>query len=259
MNLEYVYVDTQLGARYTLAFHAKEETLQKRLRAPWVIGRYQGAYRMGQFATLEPNLFVVFNDLMLNLQTDGSPKPDQAPRYVGFNIPVANPETSETGMMHFRNYCGDQGQSPGHYADSVFAPTTWDEHIVGSGINSTITFHARFEPETGGKVEIDLTYRRSLPRLVESRAPEFFVWAAHDPTILRVYQDYGLAEMIWLHDVNLNHVDHLEFHVETPEMQDLFDGSEQLISVVSNPIYTRKVFVPQAWLAALQNPAAAHN
>jgi hypothetical protein len=63
----------------------------------WVIGRYQVAYRMvqRQAANLPPNLLVVFNDLMLNLQADGTPKSDQRPRYVGFNIPVINPETSE--------------------------------------------------------------------------------------------------------------------------------------------------------------------
>jgi hypothetical protein len=65
-----------------------------------VIGRYQVAYRVvqRQAANLPPNLLVVFNDLMLNLPADGTPKYDQRPRYVGFNIPVINPETSERGI-----------------------------------------------------------------------------------------------------------------------------------------------------------------
>ena len=100
MDREFVYLDSQLGSRYILAFHAKAQALQKRVRGPWVIGLYQGAYRMVEAqSSKQPNLFVVFNDLMLNLQTDGTPKPDPMPRYVGFNIPVANPETSETGVL----------------------------------------------------------------------------------------------------------------------------------------------------------------
>ena len=246
MDREFVYLDSQLGSRYIFAFHAKAQALQKRVRGPWVIGLYQGAYRMVQAqSSKQPNLFVVFNDLMLNLQTDGTPKPDPMPRYVGFNIPVANPETSETGMMHFRNYSGDRRQSPGHYADSVFAPAFWDEQIVGSGSSSVISLNASFEPETGGRVELRLRYRRSLPQLVESKAPEFLVWAAHDLRILRVYQDYGLTELLWRRDQDLKRVDEVGFRVETPEMGDIFDGSEELISIVSNPIYTRKVFAPQ--------------
>jgi hypothetical protein len=66
-------------------------------------------------------------------------------------------------MMHFRNYSGDQRQSPGHYADSVFAPAAWEEHVVGSGVGSNVNFRARFEPETGGHVELHLNYSRSLP------------------------------------------------------------------------------------------------
>lgn len=248
MSGQFRYVDSQLGARYILAFHANPEALGKRLRDPWSIRRYLGAYRMvsGQPSPVEPNLLVVFNDLLLNLKSDGTPKADEMPRYVGFNIPIANPGTSETGMMHFRNYSGDRCQSPGHYADSVFAPATWEEHIVGNGVGSTVNFRARFEPETGGHVELHLNYSRSLPRLVESDKPEFFVWAAQDPTITRVYQDYGLTELLWLRDNDLQRLHEVEFHVETLELQDIFDGSEQLISVIANPIYTRKVFVPQS-------------
>ena len=135
MNAEFDYLDRQLGTRYVLAFHAHSRTLTKRMRAPWKITEYRGAYRMvqAQPRDTQPNLFVVFNNLMLNLQTDGTLKADPMPRYVGFNIPVVNPETSEAGLMHFRNYSGDERQNPGHYADSVFAPAMWDEHVVGNG------------------------------------------------------------------------------------------------------------------------------
>jgi hypothetical protein len=59
---------------------------------------------------------------------------------------------------------------------------------------------------------------------------------------MRVYQDYGLTELLWLRDNDLQRLHEVEFHVETLELQDIFDGSEQLISVIANPIYTRKVF-----------------
>lgn len=247
MNAEFDYLDRQLGARYVLAFYADPGTLASRLRAPWKISEYRGAYRMVQAQPMDtqPNLFVVFNSLMLNLRTDGTPKADPMLRYVGFNIPVANPETSELGLMHFRNYSGDERQSPGHYADSVFAPAVWDEHVVGNGIDSAVTLHVCFEPQTGGRIQLQLRYLRSLPQLVEAKTPETFIWAANDSTILRVYQDYGLTELLWTRKSDLRRVEQLEFRAETPEMTDIFDGTEQLVSVISNPIYTRKVFLPR--------------
>jgi hypothetical protein len=51
--------------------------------------------------------------------------------------------------------------------------------------------------------------------------------------------------LLWRRDHDLKRVDDVDFRVETPEMGDIFDGSEELISIVSNPAYTRKVFAPQ--------------
>jgi hypothetical protein len=51
MSGQFRYVDSQLGARYILAFYANP-ALGKRLRDPWSIGRYLGAYRMGSGQTL---------------------------------------------------------------------------------------------------------------------------------------------------------------------------------------------------------------
>jgi hypothetical protein len=116
-------------------------------------------------------------------------------------------------------------------------PLVWDEQIVRSGSSSAASLNASFEPETGGRVELHLRYRRSLPQLVESKAPEFLVWAAH--------QDYRLTELLWRRGHDLKRVDEVDFRVEMPEMGDIFDGSEELISIVSNPIYTRRVFASQ--------------
>jgi hypothetical protein len=237
-NLSLTYADSELGARYILEFRVKPEALAKRVPAP---------FQLVPGPLSEPNLMVVFNDLLLNLKTDGKPDADESPRYVGFVIfPVANPETSERGAMHFRNYSGDRRQSPGHYKDAVYAPATWEQHIIGDGTSSTVDLHARFEPETGGCVELRLKYRRSLPSLVLSDKPNFPAWAARDPKILRVYQQFDLIETIWRRDNDLQHLHHVEFRAETPELQDIFDGSEQLINIIANPIYTRKVFAPSA-------------
>lgn len=44
---------------------------------------------------------------------------------------------------------------------------------------------------------------------------------------------------------DLTHVEQQGFRAEAPEMMDILDGTEQLVSVISNPIYTRKVSLPR--------------
>ena len=44
---------------------------------------------------------------------------------------------------------------------------------------------------------------------------------------------------------DLTRVEQLGFRAEAPEMMDIFDRTEQLVSVMSNPIYTRKVSLPR--------------
>lgn len=236
MTVKLTYSDSEFGARHILGFRVKPEALAKRVPAP---------FQLGPSSPDQPNLMVVFNDLLLNLKTDGKPDADEMPRYVGFVIfPVVNPEMSLNGAMHFRNYTGDKRQGSGHYKDSVFAPCTWEQRIVGDGVGLTVDLHARFEPETGGFVELRLNYRRSVPSLIQSDTPNFPAWSASDPKILRVYQQYDLNELVWLRDKEPQHLKHWAFRAETPELQDIFDGSEQLIQITCNSLYARKVFVP---------------
>jgi hypothetical protein len=236
MTVKLIYSDSELGARHILGFRVNPDVLAKRLPP---------LFQMGESEPDQPNLMVVFNDLLLNLKADGKPDADETPRYVGFVIfPVLNTEMSQGGALHFRNYTGDQRQGLGHYKDSVFAPCKWEQHIVGDGVGSNVDVHARFEPVTGGFVELRLNYRRSVPNLVLSDTPNFPAWSASDPKILRVYQQYDLTEAIWHRDTNPQHLHHVEFRVDTPEMQDIFDGNEQLIQIIGYPLYTRKVFVP---------------
>ena len=62
----------------------------------------------------------------------------------------------------------------------------------------------------------------------------------------RVYQDYGLIELIWLRGIDLRRLDHMEFRTETPEMRDVFDSNEKEIGVISNPVYTPKTSFHEA-------------
>jgi hypothetical protein len=91
---------------------------------------------------------------------------------------------------------------------------------------------------------LSLAYRRGpLVRQVGDR-PNFPLWTTADPRILRVYQEDSVLELLRNDAAGLNLTQELTFRSTVPELADLFDGSEQLVAILGNPYYTRKVFSP---------------
>ena len=100
----------------------------------------------------------------------------------------------------------------------------------------------QLDPEVGGTIELQLTYERGpLMRLVADR-PTFPVWAALDSRILRVYQEDTLLEVVRNDATHVNRVQDVTFRLTVPELADLFDGSERLVTIIANPQYERKTF-----------------
>ena len=62
----------------------------------------------------------------------------------------------------------------------------------------------------------------------------FFVWAAHDSAISRIYQDYGLTELLWLRELDLKYLDRVDFAPRNDRNARHLSGTEQLISIVSD-------------------------
>jgi hypothetical protein len=245
----YTLVDTTVGSRVLLAFHVSSEAVQTRLPHTWAIEPYTGGYAttipgaMVPDASL-PNLFVVFNDFLLNRDAQGHPQADPQARYVGFNIPARNTKTGASGMIHFRIFTGTPQSVPGRFKDSLPATVTREHQLRGTGTNTTVFEGFTIISATGGQVQLEMEYQRGpLLRLVADQ-PNFPVWAAADPKIQRIYQEDALMDTILNPLLDINHLHNLTFRISIPELQDLFNGSEQLLAILANPIYSRRVFHP---------------
>jgi hypothetical protein len=243
----YTLVDTTVGARLVLGFIVPATALKSRLPQPWQLSSlpasYLSAFGLNRERPPEqPNLLLVFNDLLLNQAGEGLVQADASARYVGFNIPAANPETGEHGMMHVRIFTGNPRSVPGRYRDALPARVRHEQRIIGEGTSSTVVEIYQIHPESGGSIELHLTYERGpLVRLVADR-PNFPVWAALDSRILRVYQEDTLLEVVRNDTAGINWVQQETFRLTVPELADLFDGSERLVSIHANPHYARKTF-----------------
>lgn len=90
-----------------------------------------------------------------------------------------------------------------------------------------------------------LEYQRGPGFRLTADRPNFPVWAASDPAILRVYQDDALVDIIRNDAQNIDHTNRLDFRVTVPELRDPFDGTKRLVAIIANPWYARRVFGQQ--------------
>ena len=238
-----ILLDSMIATQIVLAFRAGASSLQRRLPAPWQVapiatGPSQGA-----------NLSVLFQESLLNQGAEAEPAADAVNRYVSFVIPAVNPETGESASLNFRILTVHPDSLPGKYLTSRPAGVRREHGFTGADLETSVTDHYQVrvpdwadappgaEP-AGGTVELSLAYRRGVPSRVFSQR---HVRSAAQPSILRIYHQDQLADVVKSVPAGIDRVEDLHFEVAVPELADLFDGAEQLVGITVSPWYTRRV------------------
>jgi hypothetical protein len=239
----YSLVDSAVGNRLQLAFLVSPQRLEERLRSPWQIAPLPIFTKVGFAEQQQPNLVLVFHHLLFDQDAQGQHLLDSGLRFVVFVIPAANPETGERGMMHFRMFTG--GSIPGRYRDGLPARVRHEYQLVeeDTGVYIREGYHVHLA--AGGTIECQVTYERGPLLHQTADRPNYPLWSAVDANMVRVYQEESVLEILRNDATGLNVTRDVLFRSTVPELADLFDGSERLVGILSNPYYTRKVFSPE--------------
>jgi hypothetical protein len=136
------------------------------------------------------------------------------------------------------------GAIPGRYRDALPARVRHEYHLVEDSTVPCIKEAFHVHPEAGGTIELQLTYQRGPLLRQTADRPNFPLWTTADPSIMRVYQEDSVLEILRNDAAGLNLTRDVTFHSTVPELADLFDGSERLVAIIGNPQYGRKVFSP---------------
>jgi hypothetical protein len=147
----YPLVDSAVGSRILLAFRVAQHALEQRVRPPWQLAPPPAFAALGLNGTYQPNLALVFHDLLLDQDAQGQILADSGGRFVVCNIPVAKPDTDEQGLVHFRMFTG--GAIPGRYRDALPARVRHHDHMAGDGAAATITQSYQVDVAAGGTEE----------------------------------------------------------------------------------------------------------
>lgn len=89
----YPLVDSAVGSRILLALRVEQRALEQRVRPPWQLAPLPAFAALGLEGPHQPNLVLVFHDLLLDQDTQGQVLTDSGGRFVVFNIPAAKPES----------------------------------------------------------------------------------------------------------------------------------------------------------------------
>lgn len=226
-------LDLTIATQLVLRFAVKTEALQARLPAPWQV------YAVPSGASKGANLAVIFNDALLNQDAEGNPTPDAVNRYVGFAIPGQHPQTEEEAGFNFRILTAHPRSVPGRYKTSRLGSVQREHYAKGTGMDTTVTEHFRFRDPAGGSVELHLQYRRGIPQRVVTQGN---VRSTADGSILRVYKVHQLIDVVRSVPQGIDRVLSYQFRATIEEFNDIFDGSERLVSITIVPWYVRQVY-----------------
>ena len=237
-------LDSMIATQIVLAFQANESSLQTRLPAPWRVAPFPAGPSQGA------NLVVLFQEALLNQEANGEPAADAVNRYVGFVMPATNPDTGESASLNFRILTVHPDSLPGKYQTARPATIRREQIVQGTDLETSVT--DRYEVQVhdwdvgnpgaepaGGRVDLWLAYRRGVPSRVSSQRN---VRSAAQPSILRIYHQDQLADLVKSVPAGIDRVESFHFKVTVPELVDLFDGTEQLVSITISPWYVRRVF-----------------
>lgn len=241
------YSDGIAATRTMLAFEGNATALQRRLPSGWELMPYGGEDLRG-ISLNGANMLVPFHEVYAVKSHDGKVVGQQQTSYVAFISQARNNATGEVAHIHWFSYTEDPAAVPGKYKDAELANVTRSQTFTKERQGETHvreTFDAVAE---GGEIHLSLAYEQGgMVMWVTADEPNLPLYAAKDPSVVRVYQEDQVINVVRSIPMNVDRVSEISLNVRG-ELEDVFDGTERVVAVVIQQPYMREVYVPERQL-----------
>jgi hypothetical protein len=224
--------------RIMLGFHVKPEAVQQRLPVPWQLSPPDKGPDTGA------NLFVVLVDRVRDDEAEGRPSFSGTNRIINLAAPARHPQTGEMASIILGGWASNPANVPGFYqvyrAATVHVERTIKD-LPGEAEEVTDVWEVHDAAGHGG-LELRLQSRRKMAARRRARG-EAHVVSAKDPDLWQLHRFDAAADLVKSRPERIDEVQRYTFRLSAPEYGELFDGSEQLISISVTPWHVRQVFV----------------
>ena len=222
--------NTFYAASTTLFFKVSDAALRKLLPAGWelvAVPQMQGG-----------NLTVTFSDILASETADG--RPGDTARAVWLSVPVQKAGTGERAGAVLGGFASNASFAPGPYGNYALAQARLDRRRQVEGSGALVSEEWQFADDNGAKVELRLAFTDGPAQHL--KPPPSNVLSATKPSLRRINKTEVVA--LQLRPGDSNAVKDVSFAASGSLFSPLFDGSEQLIAIISAPWLVTQVLLP---------------
>jgi hypothetical protein len=226
-------IGSNVDLRTSLAFKASDAAVQKMLPDGWEVSSLAAGPSKGA------NLLIVLVDQLVSHDGDGKPA---APFRGATLVALAKKKgTDTTGPMVFGGLY-EPTNIPGAYGVFTMAESAV-ERKTHTGVDKKLTKgeHWQFKAANGTSLEVQIQFASGAPTISKLDTK---VFSAAKPDFFRIYRGEQAIDVARSTATGVDRVTKVSLKASGDKLGLLFDGTEQLISVVSVPWYSRQLYLP---------------
>ena len=230
-------IGSNVDNRIVVGLRVEKAQLQSWLPAPWQVNPVEKG------PLKDTNLFVLFVDRLLNQDAQGESYAGGTFRIVALVAPAKHLQRGESALFVLRIYAPHEDISLYNpYKNTVQATIRREQTIKSTDLEpGTVSEFWEALDRAGGVMQLRLEYQRAIPRRAKQ---EMKPHSSVEPTFFRIYRIDQGSDLIKSVPIGLDRVQSYKFQVTISELSKLFDGTEQVVGIVSVPWYVREVFLP---------------
>ena len=172
---------------------------------------------------------------------DGNARPGEQDRGIVVLIVARNANDGEVGLWVVRSLAANPHSIPGPYRNSKPATIHMEQRMASGDVGGGYGIESwQIRDKTGHGLMMHLRYQAGIP--VQSTS-QMTMRGGPDPAFKRIYRTDKGADIVRSQPMAVDRVEEFRFSSTLEEFAEVFDGSEQVVSIAVEPWYMRQVLL----------------
>jgi len=221
-----------LSVRTAMTFKFNDGALQKMMPAGFEMNSPAAGPTKGA------NLAITLIDYLMAQDPEGKTLPTRTT--VAMNIPSKKTATGEAVGMVVGGFILEAGV-PGPYFNFGAAKISVNRQSHNIDGKSIIDESCDIKGSDGNALEVVLQFERGVPNRgkVETK-----IHSAAKPEFYRIYRFEQATDIVRSASMGIDRTTKFSIKASGPRLSPLFDGTQQVISIISVPYYSRTIYIP---------------